>query len=250
MEAFTAMSASFGWAVGVRKLDENPLRGLRGLLPRPPRGKERTVLEPAEIVELADATGHPMYQAMVLVLGCTGLRPGEMLALRVGDLHIKDEIPYVWVSRSAVVGTDGRMVMNEYPKTGQDRRVDLLEPARSAVIGHIEQRPYRLGDDDLIFTGPRTGGVFYGSYLRAIVVKASESCKFKRVVPYGLRHSYCVNSIRATGNIEYVAQQMGHKTVQTTLGIYNRHVTHAGRMRSARALEESFGLVSSLGSED
>ena len=95
-----------------------------------------------------------------------------------------------------------------------------------------------------IFPGPRTGGVFYGSYLRTIVVKASETCKFKHVVPYGLQNSYCVNGIWATGDIEYVAQQMGHKTVQTTLGIYNRHVTNAGRMRSARALEESFGYTS------
>ena len=30
LEAFTVMSASFSWAVSVRKLDENPLRGLRG----------------------------------------------------------------------------------------------------------------------------------------------------------------------------------------------------------------------------
>lgn len=43
-EAFTPMSASFGWALSVRKLDENPLRGLRNLLPTP-RGKERNVLE-------------------------------------------------------------------------------------------------------------------------------------------------------------------------------------------------------------
>jgi integrase len=184
---------------------------------------------------------------MVLVLGCTGLRPGEMLALRVGDLHFGGEIPYMWITRSAVVGTDGQMVMNEATKTSQDRRVDLLEPARSAIVDHIQGHPRRLTDDDLVFTGPRTGGVFYGSYLRTIVVRASESCGFKRVVPYGLRHSYCVNSIRTTGDIEYVAQQMGHKTVQTTLGIYNRHVTSAGRMRSAMALEESFGQTSILG---
>src|SRR5206468_2254206 len=128
----------------------------------------------------------PTYRAMVLTLGCTGLRPGEMLALRVGDLHLDDEIPYVWVTRSAVVGTDGRMVMNEYTKTGQDRRVDLLEPARSAVVDHLRQRPTPFEDEDLIFPAPRTGGVFYGSYLRSIVVKASEACKFKHVVPYGL----------------------------------------------------------------
>ena len=83
LEAFAAMSASFGWAVSVRKLDENPLRGLRQLLPKPPRGTERTVLEPHEIVRLTDASGNSMYRAMVLVLGRTGMRPGEMLALRV-----------------------------------------------------------------------------------------------------------------------------------------------------------------------
>jgi len=245
LEAFTAMSASFGWAVSVRKLDENPLRGLRQLLPKPPRGTERTVLEPGEIVRLADATGSPMYRAMVLVMGCTGMRPGEMLALRAGDVHLQEEIPYAWVTRSAVVGTNGGMEMNEHTKTGQDRRVDLLEPARSAIASRMQAGQF--GDDELIFPAPRTGGIFYGSYLRAIVVTASEACEFKRVVPYGLRHSYCVNSIRTTGDIEYVAQQMGHKTVQTTLGIYNRHVTNASRMRSARALEGSFGHKSTLG---
>ena len=79
---------------------------------------------------------------------------------------------------------------------------------------------------------------------------ASEACKFTRVVPYGLRHSYCVNSIRTTTDIEYVAKQMGHENVTTTLGIYNRHVTNAGRMRSARALEESFGHTSTLGQSE
>lgn len=242
LEAFTAMSASLGWAVKVRKLDENPLRGLRGLLPKPPRGKERTVLEPAEIVRLADATKDKMYRAMVLLLGCTGMRPGEMLALRVRDLHLKkEEVPYAWISRSAVVGANGRMVMNERTKTGEDRRVDLVEPAKSALIDYLTGKGF--GDDDLVFPGQRSGGIFYESYLRVIVIKAGEACKFNRVVPYGLRHSYCVNAIRATTNIEYTARQMGHRTVQTTLSIYNKHVTSASHTASVKALEAAFQPV-------
>lgn len=106
-----------------------------------------------------------------------------MLALRVKDLHLDEDIPYAWVTRSTVVGTDGHMVMNEQTKTGQDRRVDVMEPAKSALVGYLASRD--LSDEDLAFPAPQTDGVFYGSYLRALVVKASEDCGFKRVVPYG-----------------------------------------------------------------
>ena len=77
------MSAVMAGAVGARLIRDNPCRGVR-----PPRASSRhqpCFLTPAEVEELAARVRAP-YDLLVRFAAYTGLRWGEVAALRIGDV--------------------------------------------------------------------------------------------------------------------------------------------------------------------
>ena len=93
----------------------------------------------------------------------TGMRPGEMLALRWADLIIDDPRPVARVRRSLSKDDGGRLVVKS-TKTEKGRAIALLPQVVEALQTHrkrqAEQRPRYSGlwrDEDLVFPS-RTGG--------------------------------------------------------------------------------------------
>ena len=81
---FNVLHLVFATALESGALRTNPCRGLR--LPRS-RRQEMLFLEPPQLLSLADAIT-PRYRALILVAGYTGLRAGEIGALRGGRVDL------------------------------------------------------------------------------------------------------------------------------------------------------------------
>jgi hypothetical protein len=56
----------------------------------------------------------------------------------------------------------------------------------------------------------------------------------RHLKPHGARHSYGTNPLRATGDIHYVAQQLGHSSVKVTEDYY-LHLTAGDRRHKVGA---------------
>ena len=193
-------------------------------------------------------------------MGVHGLRPGEALALTVGDVHLADDPPFVSVIK-AVSESAGRMILQSETKTGEDRDVELWSFVAEALGKHLANHvDDNLTQDALLFRQERRNGYIHESFLRggfAYVWKPSPSGKKVRtnekrptgvivpaalsigkpgVTPYTLRHIACVNVIESTGDIEYARRMLGHKNVEMTLRFYN-HATE-GAAKKVRATME------------
>jgi integrase len=81
--AHTVLAGILDDAVADRRLAANPARGVK--LPRKTMAKPRNYLTAAQASSLADESKHP---DIVFLLATTGLRWGEMAALRVRDIEI------------------------------------------------------------------------------------------------------------------------------------------------------------------
>lgn len=164
-EAFATLRASLGFAVRTGRLDSNPVARCGDLLPKLPKRRRKVLLSPGEVLQLANAV-KSRHKALVLLMAVHGLRPGEVLALTVGDVHLADEHPFVEVTK-AVTEAGGRMILNGETKTGEDREVELFSFVAEALYEHLATHVVdNLTDDALLFPQERGKSYMHESFLR------------------------------------------------------------------------------------
>ena len=168
--AFGLLRQVMGAALEDNRIARNPYDGVR--LPKRQHA-DRGYLTHAQVSALADAVDR--QPEAVRLLAYTGLRWGEMAALRVCDFDMLRR--RVNVSRS--VTESGGLVWST-PKTWERRSV----PFPASIADELAVLMVGRGRDDLVFTDMR-GGVLRNSNWRARVFEpAVRKChKVRRVVP-------------------------------------------------------------------
>jgi integrase len=209
--AFGLLRQVLGAAVEERRIPRNPCEGVR--LPKR-KHADRGYLSHAQVAALADAVDR--QPEVVRFLAYTGLRWGEMAALRVQDFDMLRR--RVNVSRS--VTESGGLVWST-PKTWERRSVPfpaVLANELAALMGGKDR-------DDLVFTDMR-GGVLRNSNWRARVfdpaVKACQKSdeSFPSITPHDLRHTAASLAVSAGANVKVVQRMLGHAKASMTLDVY------------------------------
>jgi integrase len=186
-----------------------------------PRAAEVRPLAPATVEAmraylLADGSEHPRRDAaLVSVLAYAGLRPGEALALRWGDVRENTLL----VQRSVSYGEE------KATKTNASRAVRLLEPLRRD-LAEWRLASGRPGDNALVFpsaSGKTWSQASYQSWRRRAFARALTAAEVAKVRPYDLRHSYASLLLHEGRNVIYVARQLGHDA-RLTLTVYGHVV--------------------------
>jgi integrase len=124
-------------------LRSNPLDDVER--PRVRSKVEIDILSPAEVWALVRAAESEQDAAIFLTAAFTGLRQGELLALRC-DVDFERRVVRVHRTYKSGNGVDT-------PKSGRGRSVPMAEVARA--LARLGEREDHTGDDDLVFRGPR-----------------------------------------------------------------------------------------------
>jgi integrase len=99
------------------------------------RAKERPVASPAEVVALVEAIT-PRYRAAVLLAAWCGLRRGEVLGLRRGDVDLAAGT--VTVRRNRVELLESPVAFDADPKTDAGKRIVAVPPhVRPVLAEHM-----------------------------------------------------------------------------------------------------------------
>lgn len=151
---------------------------------------------------------------VVMLLGETGLRRGEALALRWSDVAA-DRIT---VARS---------------KSGHPRDVPLTALARGLLDRLRRERAAPLRAPDFVF--PRR----YGGEISREFQRAARAAGFQLRL-HDLRHAFASGLVRAGVPLPDVGRLLGHRTIQTTLR-YGSHAPEDAAVQAVRALERSRG---------
>jgi integrase len=165
---------------------------------------------------------------MIGLIAATGLRIGELLALRwraldldVGTLSVRESV------------FEGKI---QQPKTQKARRTIPLGPHAIALLKEHRDRATRKSADDLVFPN-RLGEPMRESKLLARVLRpAAERAGLGRVTWHQFRHihSSLLNDLRVP--VKIAQEQLGHASISTTLNIYT-HVVDASHRQAIEALE-------------
>jgi integrase len=190
------------------------------------------VFSPEEVWALVRAAESEQDAAVFLTAAFTGLRMGELLALRWRDVDFTGNV--VRVRASYYLG------QLTTPKSGKVRAVPLA-PAVAAALAPLSRREHWVGDDDLVFVGA-AGGYLDGSALRRRFKVALAAAGLRPLRFHDLRHTFGTRMI-AKADIRRVQEWMGHADVQTTM----RYLHYAPRDEDARLVAEAFEVDGFVG---
>jgi integrase len=180
---------------------------------------------PEEIDRLVAAAAGEQDAAIFCVAPFTGLRMGELIALRWRDVDFDRQLLRVYGSYSLGTLTA--------PKSGLSRAVPLADQV-VVRLKALKRRGDRTGRDDLVFPGER-GEYLDSSALRRRYKQALQNSELRTLRFHDLRHTFGSIAIdRAT--IVQVQAWMGHADVQTTM----KYMHHRSREGDAALLSDAF----------
>ncbi len=219
----TELYGIFRRAQKVYGLPANPAAQVEKLRQR--RRLDLDVFTPEEVRALARAAADEQDAAIYLTAAFTGLRRGELIALRWRDVDFAASRLRVSTSYAG-----GQLTA---PKSGKVRSVPLAREVAS-VLALLGQRERWTGDDDLVFPG-ELGGYLDGSALRRRYVQALKRAGLRQLRFHDLRHTFGTAMI-VKADILRVMEWMGHADVQTTRG----YLHYRPRPDDVRIADEAF----------
>jgi integrase len=181
-------------------------------------------------LDWSESRSDEMYVAW-LVLAMTGMRRGEALALRWGDVDFATGTVSVRRSAGRIVskGLPERIVV-DLTKTGKSRVIDLDEKTATTLRAYRAQmgsislslaRPesYILGDLDGAVRHPER---FRRTFLNRVSAarKSLGEENLSELRMHDLRHTHATLLLQAGVPVKVVSERLGHANATTTLGIY------------------------------
>lgn len=197
------------------------------------RTPERPFASVAQVFALAGAVP-ARYRVLVLSAAFTGLRWGELIALRRCDVDLRARI--VRVHRSVGQTQAGEMVVGPTKSEAGTRAVAFPAVLSDDLVAHLTSYA-ESGTTGLLFTGSRGGELRRGNFHR-------ETAWTKTVVRVGLPAGFHFHDLRHTGNqlaamsgasTRELMRRMGHGSMRAAM-IYH----HASDERD-RAIADRLG---------
>jgi integrase len=222
------MHAIFRRAVKLYDLPGNPVAEVDRFRVR--SSGDIQVFSPEEIWALVRAAASETDAANFLTAAFTGLRRGELPALRWRDVDFAGSTIRVRASYAAGCVTT--------PKSGKVRSVPIA-PDVAAALARLGGRKQFTGDDDFVFAG-QAGLPLDGDALSKRYDDALQRASLRRLRFHDLRHTFGTRMI-ARADIRRVQEWMGHADIQTTM----KYLHYAPRSEDAQLVALAFGGTSS-----
>ena len=212
--AIVVASSMLGWAVDHGYLVANPAARLERPRDERPFDSTMQVLDAAGLRALVDAAPDEAAHTLLLTAAMTGMRRGEVLALRWRDVDYTNG--RVWVRRS--VGLGGVI---KAPKSRKSvRSIALPNMLADELETHWKRSRFREADD-LVFPST-TGTPLDGrNMIRTVFEPARKRAGLGRLRFHDLRHSYASVLIAQGVHPKVISEQLGHASVAITMDRYS-----------------------------
>jgi integrase len=185
------------------------------------------VFSPEEVMALVRVADSEQDAALYLTAAFTGLRRGELVALRWRDIDFT-------AHRIRVCGSyaGGQLTT---PKSGKVRSVPLA-PVVAQALARLGQREFWTDEDELVFPGI-VGNCLDASALARRYRAALKRAALRPLRFHDLRHTFGTRMI-AKADIRRVQEWMGHADVATTM----KYLHYVERPDEARLVAEAFAV--------
>lgn len=172
--------------------------------------KPKGYLDVSEVEALAEAAGD--YYTMIIFMAYTGLRIGEVIALRVGAVDLT--AARVLVERTLTGDSD-----EGTPKGGKSRKVPL--PTR--LVSLLREQIADKTDDSYVFTTATGERLNKSNWTNRVFRRAVKGAGLdvEGLTPHSLRHTYASLCIAAGVDVVTLQSALGHANATETLNTYS-----------------------------
>lgn len=245
------LTAAFRWGVRKGRVDRNPMDAVDTPQRKRSEGRALSVEGAVSLVEWLRGSHWARWRPLFLFALATGMRRGEMLALRREWIDTTRGV--IWVGES-LGECDGEVYL-KLPKTGRRREVPLSPLALAALqeADAVREHDRELldgayEDHDLVFADP------YGRRIRPMAFtdafrRACSSAGVEGVTLHSLRHTTATLMIAGGIDPLTAGKVLGHEDPTTTLRIYG-HVVAGAQQHAVGVVNDVYERVkSALGPE-
>jgi integrase/recombinase XerD len=196
-----AVKRFFKWAQKQQIIQQNPANDIATI-----RIDQRKIksLEDIPLRHLLRAARSDIRDYAILeVLVGTGIRVGELLQLKIGDLDIQPR--------------SGKLTIR-YSKGGGYREIPLTRDVRHALQAYLENRHPAPDDPQHWLWIGRDDGISHRSSITRMIDKYAIRAGLESVTPHMLRHTFATRYLKANpADLRGLARLLGHANLNTVM---------------------------------
>jgi len=210
------------------RLAVNPVREVEKPRREGGQGDELQFYSPEEVLALVRAAESEQDAAIFLTAAFTGLRRGELVALRWRDVDFP----------GSVIRVSGSYSEGHLTRPKSKVRAVPMAPEVATALARLGQRDRWTGDDDLVFPGV-TGAYLDASALYRRFMAAARRAELRRLRFHDLRHTFGTTmAANPRVDMRRLQEWMGHADISTTL----RYSHYVPRHDDAALVAEAFAV--------
>ncbi len=182
--------------------------------------KRQRIITPAEFDRLL-AQIPDRYRVLVLVAIETGMRWGELAALRPRHLDLAARVVRIEETIVEVARKDSptgaRYLVKAYPKDDQPRTIGISSQLSEILAARIND--LALAPTDLLFPSTRHGGttpMSRNTFRTRGWLPATQRAGLEGVRIHDLRHAHASWLLAGGADLKTVMERLGHSQIQTT----------------------------------
>lgn len=233
------LHACYEWARRLGVVASNPVAPVP-----PPRLAERRVVAPtiADSRRYLDALKDTRLWPALVLAAMTGMRRGEILALRWSDVDLAGGTASV---TRQLTGSNKATLAFAPTKTARGRRTIWLPPACVAELSALMLQRRRTlppggkWDPEALICCGRRGQPIVPDGFTSELWRRLRRAGLPPLHLHELRHLWGTEAIRAGVPMNVVSEHLGHANVATTLDVYS-HVTQADLSQAASRFGEAW----------
>lgn len=215
----------FRWAVVHGDIDVSPAAEIR--MPKGTERRRRGSLTAEQIQTVTQYRGQGWLLGLMLLY--TGMRRGELMALRYEDIDRKAGT--ITICRKVNYAYQPARIEEQTKTAAGMRTIPLLSPVRKALpkgrLGLIFHR------EDGGILDESTLARMWAAFLAGTGLEGPEG---QRITPHWMRHTFATICYDADLDVKSTANFLGHADEKITMGIYT-HLSKTREQRSAEQLE-------------
>jgi integrase len=210
---------ALGVAVKHRLVLENIARHVPVPQAPPPKVDYWTRAEMVEFLERSADDPHALLYELALK---TGMRRGEILALRWSDIHCEQR----WLSvQQTLTKVKGGYKCGDVKTRSARRRIQLSAALTTKLQAYRYSTPRRLEagppgeDQDFVF--PTSNGTMLDpTFLDKVFPRLLKQLGLRRIRFHDLRHTFATLALADGAKVKAVSAQLGHASIAVTMNCY------------------------------